>query len=104
VSAFECHTCHHREVTERSSEAIPNPLSHQDAAVLIGILAVLEGELHDPANAHLASRIGDRFHREGLLDDSKATALVRQALNDMNHRVRYAAGETDEPPIGRPVP
>ena len=91
-------------MTERSSEAIPNPLSRQDAAVLIGILAVLEGEFHDPASAQLASRVADRFHREGLLDDSKAAAPVRQALNDMNHRVRYAAGETDEPPVSHPVP
>ena len=56
--------------------------------MLIGILAVLEGEFHDPANERLASRIGDRFRREGLLEDSTAGAPVRQALNDLNHRVR----------------
>ena len=99
----ELTTWHHREMSMRSNEAIPNPLSRQDAAVLVGVLAVLEGEFHDPANAQLASRIADRFHRAGLLDDSKATGPVRQALNDLNHRVRYAAGESDEPPISHPV-
>ncbi len=91
-------------MTDKSSGAIPNPLSQQDAAVLIGILAVLEGEFHDPSNAYLASRIAARFQREGLIEDSREGAHLRQALNDMNHRLRYALGETDEPPVSQPVP
>jgi hypothetical protein len=29
---------------------------------------------------------------------------LRQAINDMNHRLRYAAGEYDSPPLSIPLP
>lgn len=59
--------------------ADPNPLSRQDAAVLIGILSVLEGEFYDPSNAHLASRIAACFRREGLLEGSKGATCPASA-------------------------
>ena len=75
------------------------PLSYGDANAVIGILAVLEGELLvggvEPALAH---RICDRFVGAGLLPADAEIAHLRRALGDLNQRVRYAHGEYAEPP------
>jgi hypothetical protein len=69
-----------------------------DAKVLIGMLAVLEGHLMDPAEDSLARRMVARLHRDltrlGYTDDKGGDlALVR----GMNQRLRYAIGErTDD--------
>jgi hypothetical protein len=77
-------------------------------AALVGILANLEGELMvgDEGDdlpdwaAHLAERLG----RDGLVERDAGQREVRQALNDLNHRLRYVLGEYDEPIAPLPVP
>jgi hypothetical protein len=75
------------------------PLSDVDARAIIGLLAILEGELLgeqlDPALAH---RLRDRWVREDLLAEGAELAHLRRALAEMNQRVRYARGEYAEPP------
>ena len=59
-------------------------------------MALLEGEsLAGSLDDRIMRRIGDRFHRVGLLADSFDTADVRQAVSAMNDRLRRAAGEDD---------
>jgi hypothetical protein len=90
---------------ETSTDPIPNALPQRDAAALIGILAVLEGEhLAGYLDEDLSRRLGERLQRVGLLGDDWQPRELRQALNDMNHRIRYALGEYDDPPFPQPVP
>jgi hypothetical protein len=84
----------------KTEDAAPNPLTRQDAAALIGILAILEGELladevSDELLGRLAGRMRDHGQMRAHLDDR---AGLRLALNDLNQRVRYALGEYEEPP------
>ena len=54
-------------------------------------LAVLQGEQWaGSVDDHLWRRIAQRFAREGLLDETWEDRDVRQALHDMNQRLRYA--------------
>lgn len=81
------------------TDPVPYPPSAQDVAVLIGIMAVLEGEsLSGSVDDYVMRRIGDRFMREGLLASSFSADDVRRALNAMNYRLRHAKGEDDVPP------
>lgn len=86
-------------MAQLSTEPVPNALSQQDAVALIGILAVLEGE-HSAGHIaeRLSHRFGERLERAGLLVGAWRGADLRQALHDLNHRLRYALGEHDEPP------
>lgn len=78
------------------SEPVPHPPSSQDVAVLIGLMALLEGEhLAGSMDDRIMRRIGDRLLREGLLAASFDTDDVARALNAMNHRLRHACGEDD---------
>jgi hypothetical protein len=75
-----------------SSEFCPRPLTRQDAAALIGILAVLEGEMSaqnidETAVDHLRRRLTD----DGLLTGEDDDVPV--ALHALNQRVRVALGE-----------
>jgi hypothetical protein len=70
----------------------------RDVAVLMGVLAVLEGGyLAGDVPDYLIRRIGDRFARHGLLAEDFEPDDVRGALNAMNDRLRCARGERDEP-------
>jgi hypothetical protein len=74
-------------------------------AALIGLLAVIEGEIMaDEVPPHLAGRLRDRLEREMLLEPHGTERDLRQSINDLNHRVRYALGEYDEQPPSLPVP
>ncbi|WEO76370.1 hypothetical protein BJQ94_13480 [Cryobacterium sp. SO2] len=87
----------------------PHPLSRRDAAALIGILANLEGLVW-------VSRIDDddvemlrgRLKQDGATTPVSAGAgprvQLRQALNDLNQRLRYTLGEYNSPPDPEPVP
>jgi hypothetical protein len=84
---------------------VPNPVQHRDANVLIGILAILEaavwaGHLDEQTTV----KVAERFAREGMLDADHDQHDLRQAINDMNQRIRYAAGEYDTPPPSIPLP
>jgi hypothetical protein len=77
----------------------------RDLAALIGLLAILEGELMlDAVPDGLANHVSDRFARDGLLGHGATRRELRQAINDLNHRLRYAKGEHAEPPRSVPVP
>lgn len=95
----------HQIVTMPSNDVAPNPILSRDLAVLIGVLAVLEGELMaDEMPEHLTGRLRDRFAQEDLLDDAGSSRALRQALNDLNHRLRYGLGEYPEMPPSVPTP
>jgi hypothetical protein len=51
-----------------------------------------------------ALRMARRLSRDGLLAADAGQRDLRQALNDLNHRLRYVLGEYDEPPVPRPLP
>jgi hypothetical protein len=74
--------------------AAPNPLSQEDAAALIGVLAVLEGHL---INGDLGPHVVDRLS-ERVVGPGTGAAELRVALGNLNQRLRYVLGEHDEPP------
>lgn len=87
-------------------EETPRRPRIQDVAALIGMLAVLEGEVwaselsarYEVAAIpewveHLASRLAT----DGILPSDGGTQELRRALGDLNQRLRYVLGEHDEP-------
>lgn len=52
----------------------------------------------------LSRRIRDRLERVGLLRAGGTERDLRQSISDLNHRLRYALGEYDEPPQPVAVP
>ena len=52
----------------------------------------------------LAARLVKRLRRDGLLPPSSDGHGLRQGLNDLNQRLRYAVGEYDSRPSPSPVP
>jgi hypothetical protein len=83
----------------------PNPVQQRDAEVLIGILAVLEGAIWtENLDEQTASALAKRFVEQGLLTADHDQRDLRQVINDMNHRLRYAAGEYDSPLPPIPLP
>jgi hypothetical protein len=83
----------------------PNPVQHRDANVLIGVLADLEGAIWaDDLNEQITIKVAERFVQQGLLAADHDQRDLRQAINDMNQRLRYAAGEYDSPPTPIPLP
>ena len=76
-----------------------------DLEALIGLLALLEAEIMAGGLPHhLACRIRDRLQHTSLLNPEATERDLRQAINDLNHRLRYALGEHNEPSPSRPVP
>jgi hypothetical protein len=77
----------------------PNPLSREDAAALIGVLATLEGELLSGLDNGLWNRLAHRLRSQGTIPAGIGDrAGLRIAIANLNQRVRYALGEYDEPP------
>jgi hypothetical protein len=77
-----------------SSELCPRPLTRGDAAALIGILAVLVGEMSagnvdEQAVDHFQRRLKD----DGLLGAGPEGEDLPAALEALNQRVRFALGE-----------
>jgi uncharacterized ion transporter superfamily protein YfcC len=92
-------------MTSDAAVPVPNPVEQRDAAVLIGILAILEGMIWSgQLDEWVASKIAERFVQAGLMVAGYGQHDLRQAINDMNQRIRYAAGEYDSPPPSVPVP
>ena len=82
-----------------SAAPVPNPVQHRDASVLIGILAILEGAIWaGQLDESTTSKIAERFVQQGLLSADYDQRDLRQAIGDMNQRIRHAAGEYDAPP------
>jgi hypothetical protein len=75
------------------------PLLQRDAQALIGLLAVVENEaMNDQLDVGLRNHLSRRLASVGLMTDAADSRQLRQALNDLNHRLRYALGEYEEPP------
>ncbi len=92
-------------MTTNPAAPAPNPVQHRDANVLIGILAILEGVIRaGQLDEGTTGKVAERFVREGLLGAGYDQRDLRQAINDMNQRIRYAAGEYDTPPSPVPLP
>lgn len=78
----------------------PRPLSQEDAIAVIGLLAKLESLISTAElNDHAVNSLLMRGKRDGYLDVASDARDLRQALNDLNHRVRYYLGEYDESPV-----
>jgi hypothetical protein len=83
----------------------PRSCHARDLSALIGLLAVIEGELMaGEFSRHLSGRIRDRLERVELLEPGGTEPDLRQSINDLNHRLRYALGEYNEPPGPLAVP
>ena len=92
-------------MTTDPAASVPNPVQQRDAAVMIGILAVLEGAIWAGGfGEQTAGRIAERFAQEGLLAADYDQRDLRQALGDLNQRLRFAAGEYGSPPEPIPLP
>jgi hypothetical protein len=50
------------------------------------------------------SKVAERFVQQGLLGADYDQRDLRQAISDMNQRIRYAAGEDNTPPSSVPLP
>jgi hypothetical protein len=98
---------HHQDMSD--SEWAPRRLRDADVVALIGLLAVLEGELMLAIDLNddipdWAQHLAARLTKDGLLTSEPSNRDLRQALNDLNQRLRYAHGEYAEPPQSTPVP
>jgi hypothetical protein len=83
----------------------PRSCHARDLSALIGLLAVIEGELMvGEVSRHLAGGIRDRLERVELLEPGGTERDLRQSINNLNHRLRYALGEYGEPPRPLAVP
>ena len=92
-------------MTTDPAAPVPNPVQHRDAGVLIGMLAILEGAIWGGSfDEWTASKVADRFVQQGLLAADYDQRDLRQAIGDLNQRLRYAAGEYDSPPQSIPLP
>ena len=74
----------------------------RDVTALVGMLSVLEGEVWAGGagadNIPLwAEHLATRLRRDGLLADGAGNEALRQALGDLNQRLRFVLGEHDEP-------
>jgi hypothetical protein len=88
-----------------SDELAPRLCRAQDVAALIGLLAMIEGEIMaGEVPPRLSDRIRRRLERKTLLQPDGTERDLRQAINDLNHRLRYALGEYDAPPPPLPLP
>jgi hypothetical protein len=88
-----------------SAAPVPNPVQDRDVKVLIGVLAILEGAVWSgDLDKWTTTRVADRFAQQGLLAADHDERELRQAINDLNQRLRYAAGEYDSPPPPIPLP
>jgi hypothetical protein len=84
---------------------VPNPVQRCDAEVLIGILAIVEGAIWGGSlDAWTTSKIAERFVQQGLLAAGHDERELRQAIGNMNQRLRYAAGEYDSLPPSVTLP
>lgn len=79
-------------------------VSEQDLSLLIGLLAVCEGVVWGEVDGDLCHNLQQRWSAHGPLPPTAGRYEVRQLLNDLNHRLRYAKGEYEEPPIPEPLP
>jgi hypothetical protein len=89
-----------------ASDALaPRSCHARDLAALIGLLAVLEAELMvGEVPQHLSDRIRHGLQSTALLEAGGTERDLRQSINNLNHRLRYALGEYGTPPSPSEVP
>lgn len=76
-----------------------------DLKALIGVLAVLQGRIYtSEVSGDAVVALGQRLIIDSGHQDEDVERQVRQALDDLGRRLRYAAGEYDVPPASEPVP
>lgn len=86
---------------DRSSAGGVDPA---DLAALIGVLAVVQGRIYTgEVSADAVVALGQRLIIDAGHQDEDIERQVRQALDDLGERLRYAAGEYDVPPESEPV-
>ena len=83
-------------------EETPRRPRARDVAVLIGVLAVLEGEVWASETEsddvpHWVDHLARRLARDDLLPAEAGTLELRRTLGDLNQRLRYVLGEYDDP-------
>jgi hypothetical protein len=88
---------HHQQI--RAAPQRPVTLADRDVAALIGILAVLEGEVRSgEAAPHMTRRLSDRLARCELASADATSDDLARALSAINQRLRVARGEYDGVP------
>lgn len=81
------------------------PLDENDLRALIGLLATLEGHLMaGDVDPFMAQSLARRLHDDGAATTADPGRPLRQGINDLNHRLRFALGEYEVPPESAPVP
>jgi hypothetical protein len=96
---------HHAVMASNPAAPVPNPVQIRDATILIGILAILEGRIWaGQLDEGTTSKVAERYVQQGLLGADHDQHDLRQAIGDMNQRIRYAAGEYDTAPPSIPLP
>jgi len=82
------------------------PVERADVAALIGLCAVLDGHLMggSSASGDLSQHLGRRLAQDGLAGADADQRGVRPAINDLDHRLRYALGEYPDAPTPSSVP
>jgi hypothetical protein len=97
---------HHQQI--RAAPQRPVTLADRDVAGLIGVLAVLEGEVRSSeASPDMAGHLSNRLAQCELLTADAASDDLARALSDINQRLRVARGSTtgavDALVAGRPA-
>jgi hypothetical protein len=88
---------HHQQI--RAAPQRPVTLADRDVAVLIGVLAVVEGQVRSgEASPHMTRHLSDRLAQYELLSADAANDDLARALSDINQRLRIARGEYDGVP------
>jgi hypothetical protein len=88
-----------------AQDPAPNPVGNRDVEVLIGWAAILEGGIvAGEVSPQLQGKLRRRLVDAGLLTTNGSELDMLQAINDINHRLRYSLGEYTEPPGSMPLP
>ena len=78
------------------SEPVPSthPVSQQDARAVLGLVIVVQGELHaGQLDPRVLERLHERVENAGLVPAGSGPAELLLALDNLNHRLRWVIGE-----------
>jgi hypothetical protein len=87
---------HHQQF--RAAPQRPVTLADRDVAALVGVLAILEGQVLSGEAPRMTRQLSNRLARYGLLPAGAASESLATALHDLNQRLRLARGEYDGVP------
>jgi hypothetical protein len=83
---------------------VTRPVGDEDLDLLVGVLAVCESVVWTGGDLDLTDALRQRWSNAGLVAPDADAYVIRQLLNDLNHRLRYAKRETNQPPVPVPLP